>query len=254
VRRVGVLVTLFNYPAIPMLGAVTVSANEWARELAADRAALDRGSTAERVAEVLRLRVTDGVLAPGTRLSEEALTGALGVSRNTLREAFRLLAHEGLLVHELNRGVFVRVLTVDDVVDLYRVRRIVELAAVQSAARAEPGALEPLRTAVDAAAAAAAADDWLLVGTHNMRFHQALAALTGSPRVNEIMRRLLAELRLVFHVFHTPRELHEPYLRVNREIYQLLAAGETLAAAAALAGYLDAAERQLVNAYARRTE
>jgi DNA-binding GntR family transcriptional regulator len=85
-----------------------------------------------------------------------------------------------------------------------------------------------------------------------MRFHQAVAGLAGSPRVDETMRRVLAELRLAFHVMQAPREFHEPYLRNNREIYQLLAVGQTLAAAAALAGYLDAAERQLVDAYVSR--
>ena len=47
----------------------------------------------------------------------------LRVSRNTLREAFRLLSHEGLLVHELHRGVFVRELDEADLVDLYRLRQ-----------------------------------------------------------------------------------------------------------------------------------
>ena len=77
-------------------------------ELSAERAALGRASTAGRVAEILRSHVTEGRLPPGTRLSEEDIGAALGVSRNTLREAFRLLAHERLLVHEFNRGVFVR--------------------------------------------------------------------------------------------------------------------------------------------------
>src|SRR5215212_6648401 len=82
--------------------------------------------TAQRVADVLRERITDGSLAPGTRLPEDAVGSALGVSRNTLREAFRLLAHERLVVAEFNRGVFVRRLTRDDVIDLYRVRSLVE--------------------------------------------------------------------------------------------------------------------------------
>jgi len=242
---------LLNYPA-SYTQQVAVPADQWADRLAVDRAALDRGSTAERVAEVLRTRITEGVLAPGTRLSEEALTAALGVSRNTLRESFRLLGHEGLLVHELNRGVFVRLLNVDDVRDLYRIRRILEFAAVQSAAGAAPAKMDRIREAVESAEAAAAAGDWVRVGTENMRFHQAVAALAGSPRVDETMRRVLAELRLVFHVMQAPREFHEPYLRNNREIYQLLAVGQTLAAAAALASYLDAAERQLVDAYVSR--
>src|SRR6266511_716501 len=235
---------LLNYPA-SYTQQVAVPADQWADRLAVDRAALDRGSTAERVAEVLRTRITEGVLAPGTRLSEEALTAALGVSRNTLRESFRLLGHEGLLVHELNRGVFVRLLNVDDVRDLYRIRRILEFAAVQSAAGAAPAKMDRIREAVESAEAAAAAGDWVRVGTENMRFHQAVAALAGSPRVDETMRRVLAELRLVFHVMQAPREFHEPYLRNNREIYQLLAVGQTLAAAAAVQAPRPAAARIL---------
>ena len=54
-----------------------------------DRALLGRASTAERVADILRDRITEGYVPPGARLSEESIGGALGVSRNTLREAFR---------------------------------------------------------------------------------------------------------------------------------------------------------------------
>ena len=95
--------------------------------LESDRGVLARSSTAERVADIMRDRITDGSLAPGSRLPEDAVGSALGVSRNTLREAFRLLVHEGLAVAEFNRGVFVRRLTAADVVDLYRVRRLLSL-------------------------------------------------------------------------------------------------------------------------------
>lgn len=96
-----------------------------------DRALLGRTSTAERVSDILRSRIAEGYFPPGTRLSEDSIGGALRVSRNTLREAFRLLTHERLLVHELNRGVFVRVLTVEDVEDIYRTRGLVERAVVR---------------------------------------------------------------------------------------------------------------------------
>ena len=231
-----------------MAGMVT---DDWAVRLAGDREALDRGSTAERVADVLRERVTEGVFRPGTRLSEEALREALGVSRNTLREAFRLLSHEGLLSHEFNRGVFVRTLSIEDVRDLYAIRRILELAAVRNLKAAPPGALDRIREALENAEAAAAEDRWFEVGTANMRFHQAVAGLAGSRRVGEAVRRLLAELRLVFLVMSAPRQFHEPYLQTNREVYALLAAGKAKAAEVALAGYLDAAEVQLLEAYAR---
>jgi DNA-binding GntR family transcriptional regulator len=56
---------------------------------------------------LLRTHIMEGLFPPGTRLSEEVLGQALGVSRNTLREAFRLLCHERLAVHQMNRGIFV---------------------------------------------------------------------------------------------------------------------------------------------------
>jgi DNA-binding GntR family transcriptional regulator len=236
-----------------MLLSVTraTAPDEWALRLADDRAQLDRGGYGERVAEVLRDRITEGIFPPGTRLSEEALREALGVSRNTLREAFRLLSHEGLLTHEFNRGVFVRELTAEDVRDLYAIRRILEGAAVRGVATAPAGAVQRVREAVESAEEAARRGAWVEVGTANMHFHQAIAGLAGSRRVSETVRRLLAELRLVFLVMSAPREFHEPYLRTNREIYELLAAGRADAADAALAAYLDAAERQLLAAFER---
>jgi DNA-binding GntR family transcriptional regulator len=224
--------------------------DEWGAQLAADRAKLDRGSTAERVADILRQRITEGVFLPGTRLSEESLRDALGISRNTLREAFRLLAHEGLLEHQLNRGVFVRLLTSEDIRDLYAIRRILECGALRNLTAAPPEAVAAAGEAIQAAGEAAARGDWSAVGTANMRFHQMIADLSGSRRVAGAVRALLAELRLVFLVVADPRQLHEPYLAANRELYELLAAGDARAAEAALQRYFDDAEAQLLAAYA----
>ena len=88
---------------------------EMASALAQDRSGLVHASTADRVTELLRTHIMEGLFPPGTRLSEEVIGQALGVSRNTLREAFRLLCHERLAVHQMNRGIFVPVLTRADV-------------------------------------------------------------------------------------------------------------------------------------------
>jgi len=235
-----------------------VTTSDWLEGLQAERPGLGRASTAGRVADVLRTRITEGHLAPGTRLSEEDIGAALGVSRNTLREAFRLLGHERLLVHEFNRGVFVRKLTVDDVRDLYQLRRILECGAVRRAAerrRADVSAgrwaelLVPVREAVEEGESAAARDQWVEVGTANMHFHQAVAALAQSPRVTEAMGHLLAELRLVFHVMDAPRAFHQVYLPQNRAILEQLAAGDLAGAESAIGAYLDTAEAQLLAAY-----
>ena len=223
----------------------------WVERLAEDRAALTGGSRSQLLAGKLRQRITEGVFRPGERLSEEALSEALSVSRNTLREAFRQLAQEGVLVHEFGRGVFVRTLTADDVRDIYTMRRILELAAVRNLPNAPAGALDGVRLAVETAEEASARSDWSAVGSANMRFHQAVAELAGSRRVREAVRRLLAELRLVFVVMDDLREFHEPYLKSNRELYELLVAGDAQRAETAFARYFDSAEAQLLAAYAR---
>jgi DNA-binding GntR family transcriptional regulator len=221
-----------------------VGAEDWA----ADLALLGWTSKADAVAAVLRKRIAEGKHRPDDRLSEDEICQIVKVSRNTLREAFRMLTHEGLLEHRLNQGVFVRRLTVEDVVDLYRLRRLLEPAAIREL-RERPAGLERLADAIAEADAREAGADWRTLGTANIRFHQALVALAGSPRVNELMARVLAELRLVFHVMPDLRDFHQSYRERNRHILGLLKAGAGQAAADYLAGYLDDAEQELVAAY-----
>lgn len=209
-------------------------------------------STAERIADLLRRQITEGDLRPGTQLSEERLVARLGVSRNTLREAFRLLAHDCLLVHLRYRGVFVKELDEDDLVDLYRLRRIIECDVVRSLSGLDASGLRPLRAEVEAAESAASRGEWDQVATANMRFHQCLVSLAGSRRIQEVTRRLLAELRLVFHVVANPRVLHERHIRGNRALLDLLEEGEVARAAEELERYLHDSEKELLAAYRGR--
>ncbi|AJP01045.1 GntR family transcriptional regulator [Streptomyces cyaneogriseus subsp. noncyanogenus] len=220
-------------------------------QLADDRALLGRTSTAERVADILRTRIAEGSFPPGTRLSEDSIGGALGVSRNTLREAFRLLTHERLLVHELNRGVFVRVLTVEDVEDIYRTRALVECAVVRGLGE-PPFGLDALAGAVEEGRRAAREGDWKAVGTANIHFHRELVALAGSERTDELMRSVFAELRLAFHIVDDPRRLHEPYMARNLQILGALRAGDREAAERLLAVYLADSLERVVEVYRRR--
>jgi len=215
-----------------------------------ERWRLARSGAAERVTEILRAQITGGLFAPGTRLSEESIGEALGVSRNTLREAFRLLGHEGLVVHELNRGVFVRVLTADDVTDLYLLRQIVEGSALELAALRPAVELGQLISIVEQAESAAVDDRWSEVATLDLQFHYELVALAASPRLNQLMQRLLAELRLAFHAMSRSNEFHDPYLVRNRKIVTLLQEKRFDQTTRELRTYLDDAHRQLMLVFA----
>lgn len=223
---------------------------------------------ADAVVDTLRATIFDGRLRPGDRLDETTLVARLDISRNTLREGFRVLAHEHLVEHLPNRGVFVRRLTVKEARDVYRTRRLLEcgalresgqrLAAVPSLCPAERGAFEnewevsisAIRSAVDAGVRARADVDWEAVGTANGRFHLALAALAGNDVIDRTLRSLLTEIRLLFLVVAAAQDVHERYLDDNLHVAALVEAGELVRASIALEDYLLRAERHLVGRYA----
>ncbi len=208
-----------------------------------------RTSTAERVADAVREEVVEGRLRPGSRLTEQRLCSALGVSRNTVREAMSQLVAERVLVREPNRGVFVARPDRAAVCDLYRARRIIEPAAVRAGEAVDGPRLAAVRRAVDEGHRAAADGRWDDLASANQHFHRALVALAGSPRLDQQMALLLAETRLVFHGMPGIREFHEPYLGRNAQICALIEAGHRAAAADAVAEYLRVAEEHLLAEY-----
>src|SRR5918993_1722671 len=96
----------------------------------ADGGQATHAHTGAWVSGVLRARISAGQLPPGTKLSEQKLSAALGVSRNTLREAFTVLAGESVVHRIPNRGVYVAAPGAEDVREIYRVRRLIEPAAL----------------------------------------------------------------------------------------------------------------------------
>lgn len=223
-----------------------VSTVEVSTALRGAKELLERCGTAERVAAILRERITEGAFLPGARLSEPAISTALGVSRNTLRESFQLLAHERLAVHELNRGVFVRELTAADMRDLYAIRRVVECGALRRAEELGDVDLGGLARALDDGRASASQEDWQAVGTASIHFHQAIADLARSERVSTTMRQVLAETRLFFVVAEGTRAFFEPYLDRHERILGKLERGRFDTAEQALDKYLRDAEKQLL--------
>lgn len=204
-----------------------------------------RATSAEQTADVLREAITTGILVPGMKLQEEALTASLGVARNTLRESFKTLIHEGLLVHEINRGVSVTAVTIEGIKDVYAVRNLLETNAVRSAPK--DADLTAIQNAVGEAQRLAAQGDWTGVGTANIAFHRAVVELAGSQRQNDIMRSLLAETRLHASSWGEPKMWHEPFVAKNRAVYEALEAGDREKAASLMEENLHEACRYLVS-------
>jgi DNA-binding GntR family transcriptional regulator len=202
---------------------------------------------AESVADRLRERISRGHLSPGQPLRDAALAAELGVSRNTLREAVRLLVHEGLADHRLHRGATVKRLSVADVHDIYAARRCLEQRAVQESSHSSEGALEGLNQLVADTERAAEKGDWNEAGTGSLAFHQALVALLGSALLDRFFRTTVAQLRLAFATDPHESGFQIQWVRRDRELCDLLLGGRRTEAATALRSYLDDSEQQVVD-------
>jgi DNA-binding GntR family transcriptional regulator len=161
-------------------------------------AAVERVSTTEHVLRTLRRAIVAGELPQGTQLREVALARQLGTGRSAVREAVRQLVQEGLVQHEVHRGASVRIFTADDIVDVYRAREAVELAAVERVLASTGVDLRPLREAFERLrlAAAGGTGTWQDMADADISFHEALVALAGSPRLARMAGTLAAESRM----------------------------------------------------------
>lgn len=89
----------------------------------------------DEVVQVLRERIYDGTYATGMQLRQEQLADELQVSRTPLREALRILEHEGLLKSEPNRGARVVSADIKQLLDAYQLREVIDGLAARLAAR-----------------------------------------------------------------------------------------------------------------------
>ena len=205
----------------------------------------------DRIAEEIRQQIVRGEFQPGQRLSEVALSESLEIARNTLREVFRLLTKEGLLRHLPNRGVFVAIPSMASIMDIYRVRRIIECQALAQAIPQHP-ARQQMRDAVAEQHQLRDAGKWTEVGTANMRFHKGVVALADSERLNTLVSHILVELRLAFGMLSDAEFLHAPYIEMNASILERFEAGDMARAAEQMLDYLNHSERVVLSVYARR--
>jgi DNA-binding GntR family transcriptional regulator len=205
---------------------------------------LHRTGAADLIAQALREQLVSGELRSGDPLREADLADAFDVSRNTVREALRLLTSAGLAVHEVHRGVAVKRLTVDEVRDLYGLRELCELAGGQRADELDDGELATLRAPLDLAVSAIAAGAGREAMTHDLAFHRAIVALARNRRLDAVFFGVLAELRLGLAMLE-PSSLEQWPAR-NEELYARFAARDTAGVRDRLVPYLARSRDELI--------
>lgn len=160
----------------------------------------DARSITDRVADQLRERIKYGRLAPGQRLVEADLIAQLHVSRSTMRAAFGQLATEGIVTLERNRGARVRILSLEEIRQLYDLRATLEgRAAGLTAERIDTGRCradmrELSRHNDEFADGSSFAEYW----SFNEGLHRMVLQHCG----NEMLRRMAEQTRTLTYHYH----------------------------------------------------
>lgn len=196
----------------------------------------DRGLGNLAYEAVLDLLVS-AELRPGDPIQERALAIQLGFSRTPLREALHRLEGERILERRANNRLFVREVSVQEILEALHVRRLLEPEAAARAAGQIPAAeLEALRGRVQ---------DLLSRNEPDSPAHQVLDAdlhgLIGKYCDNEMLAGIIAELRRKTRMFSLKRleRRLEPVCREHLAMIDALARGDTADAAARTAEHID---------------
>lgn len=190
-----------------------------------------RSSLPEAAAERLRSLIIEGQLAPGVRLNERELSEQLGVSRTPLREAFRMLAADGLLIQLPNRGAQVVCLSRDDIQHAFEVMAALEgLSGELAAARVTEPDLEALRGFQSEMELAHARRDLPTYYRVNRAIHDRINAVAGNPILTHSFRTLNARLHALRFRSNLVQAKWDHAVEEHREMIEALAArnGERL--------------------------
>lgn len=207
---------------------------------------------ADVAADTLASRILRGELAPGTRLPEIELADTLGVSRNTLRESIKILAARGLVQLQRHRSATVASLSPDGVRDLYRMRRLLELTAIEASQGRPAESFHEIGAAIGQLTRAAAHDDAVAIIEADLAFHQAVVRLHGSERIGQAFAAGLDELRLGLALLDARTEpTLSGLVDDHRAMYGLLLRGEQDGCRQLLGAHLGASEEQVLTALER---
>lgn len=207
-----------------------------------------RSTLPEAAAERLRTLIVEGTLAPGAKLNERELCEQLGVSRTPLREAFRMLAGDGLLVQLPNRGAQVVALSHEDARHAFEMMGALEgFAGELAAVRVTDDDIAGLRVLQAEMEAAHGRDDLPTYYRINRAIHDAINAMAGNPVLTQTYRTLNARLHALRFRSNFNRAKWDQAVAEHRSMIEALAARDGAALRDLLVRHLRAKQQAVLD-------
>jgi DNA-binding GntR family transcriptional regulator len=156
------------------------------------QASVPRPAKSGEVYEAVKREIMLGGVAPGEPLIELELAGVFGCSQGPVREALLQLQEEGLVIRQGHRGTRVADCTVDEAVEMFRLRQSIECRGVVRALQRPSRTLATdLKRLIDVMEEAALAGDEYRLAEHDRDFHRRLLRDANLPALEPILHRCL---------------------------------------------------------------
>jgi len=197
----------------------------------------------DRVYRALLDAISDGSLAPGSRVTQEDLAERLAVSRQPVLQALRLLKKDGLVLDAPGRGLLVAPLDPAWIAHVYEVRGALDALAARRAA-AQHAVLDP--GLIERGRAAAAGRDIQAMIEADIAFHGAIYAACGNPLVAQSAQLHWVHLRRVMGAVLQATRQREPIWDEHAAIAEAIASGDTDGAARLIESHSRGASENLV--------
>jgi DNA-binding GntR family transcriptional regulator len=182
------------------------------------------------VAELLRQRIFERELPPGSWIDELKIAEAYGISRTPLREALKVLAAEGLVTMKVRRGAYVTDVSERDLTDVYHLLSLLESDAAGVVAKnATPAQIEELQALHQELEAAAkpSQQDRELFFEINERFHMRLLEIADNRWRNQMVADLRKVMKLNRHNSLLKSGRITESLNEHRAVMQAISARDT---------------------------
>ena len=178
------------------------------------------------IADELKRLIHAGEIAPGERLNEAALALRIGTSRGPIREAIRILTGLGLVTAVRNRGVFVRQISVREMIEIYELRALVfgyaAGLATENIQEPDKQEFERLLTGMDSACDSGDGDLYYAL---NLQFHLLILQLSNNQRARQTYEDYVKELHLFRRrYFNAPGNMRRSNAE-HRQIYEAILKG-----------------------------
>ena len=196
----------------------------------------------EEVAELLRQRIFNRELEPGSWIDELKIAEEYGISRTPLREALKVLAAEGIVTMKVRRGAYVTEVSQQDLADVYHLLSLLESdAAGVVAERATPAQLAELKALhaeLEAAAVPGKVDRAHFFAV-NERFHMHLLAVANNRWRDQMVADLRKVMKLNRHNSLLKSGRIEESLKEHRAIMAALESRDAIAAMASMQSHFS---------------